>query len=68
MLTYLFGGKLGELVAPRPSSEKEIWAYIKVIAFGLVEVTDCFDNGSFCRTDYMSVQSKHFVPMDISLT
>ena len=30
MLSYLFGGKFGDLLAPRMATEDEIWAFIKV--------------------------------------
>eukprot|EP00981_Chlorochromonas_danica_P011724 scaffold4233_cov180-Ochromonas_danica.AAC.15 len=30
MFSYLFGGKLGDLLAPRPHNRKEIWTYLKV--------------------------------------
>lgn len=30
MFTYLFGGKAGDVMAPRPVPNKEIWALLKV--------------------------------------
>ena len=31
MFNFFFGGKAGDLIAPRPVPNKEIWALLKVL-------------------------------------
>jgi hypothetical protein len=48
MFSLLFGGRLGEFVAPRLITHKELWALIKVSIFSSVYRKFFLANNTFC--------------------